>query len=179
MFFLIKRYLNANPGDIFGVPMIPFQYGRMDCPTSPNTDAHFSFGSGHFDFDQLFHFMHEEFGLNLRETVAIMGAHTVGGASGASGFLGFFKGNEKASFKWDSGYYKILLQKGLKWKQVEVSDQTNDARQRWQWEGKKNGRVKSVLLNTDVCLIQDLELNQNGRSKCNFNTCKDNPSTRR
>ena len=52
----------------------------------------YSFGSGHFDHSELVDFMAKEFGLTLTETVAIMGAHTVGEMSGASGFVGFFKG---------------------------------------------------------------------------------------
>ena len=91
-----------------------------------------------------------------------------------------FQGSRKSSFMWDSGYYDRLTSKKLAWTQKEVSDLTNDLRERWQWEGvNEKGSVRAVLLNTDVCLIQDLVLAENGQSSCDFNTCVRNENTRR
>ena len=70
-----------------------FRYGRCDCQTSPTTNVDRTFPGGEFGYDEVMDYLNEEFGLNQREVVALMGAHTLGGASGAmgSGFQGFWK----------------------------------------------------------------------------------------
>ena len=84
-------YYNNNLAVVVFQPRIPFNYGRQDCSSTPVTAAAHVFPHGHFDFEKLSDFTSTAFGMNDRETVAIMGAHTLGGASGASGFLGFWK----------------------------------------------------------------------------------------
>ena len=83
---------NANEGDP-EVPMpsvaIPFKLGRTDCDTSPTTDRMLFFPDGREDFNELHDFFRDEFKLNVVDTVALMGAHTLGGCTGISGYSGF------------------------------------------------------------------------------------------
>ena len=84
-----------NFESVFLQPVIPFLYGRKDCPTSPNTLDVRDFPLANFNHSQLVGFFDEEFGMSLAETIAIMGAHTVGGSAGSSGFIGLFTGGNQ------------------------------------------------------------------------------------
>lgn len=83
-----------------------FRYGRKDCPTSPNEPSEIAFPSGHLDFDGTIGFFAAEFGLNERESVAVMGGHTLGGAA-ESGFLGFWKGNAEEAKRFNNEFYQV------------------------------------------------------------------------
>ncbi len=77
-------------------PDFDFRYCREDageqrCSSSPPLR---SFPDGHFDWKMVMDFFRSAFGLSPRLGTALLGAHTLGGASGASGFLGFWKESE-------------------------------------------------------------------------------------
>ena len=75
-------------------PDIEFNYCRSDCSTSPDTSVVRDFPHGNFNYSQVMDFFSRQFGLNPRLATALLGAHTLGGAAGASGFLGFWKESE-------------------------------------------------------------------------------------
>lgn len=77
-------------------PRFDFRYCRRDCRTSPDTTVVRQFPGGHFNHTEVMDFFWNEFGLNRRLATALLGAHTLGGASGASGWLGFWKESESS-----------------------------------------------------------------------------------
>ena len=83
--------------DIIFQPRINFRYGRKDCPTSPlnPVSREGSFPGGHFNHSMVMDFFRTEFGLDPRGATALLGAHTLGGASGGSGFSGLWKEGRK------------------------------------------------------------------------------------
>ncbi len=80
-------------------------------------------------------FFRDEFGLPPRPATALLGAHTLGGASGASGFLGFWKEDADAAKRFDNRYYTLLVDPDLRWDLVDKSNETGFDEERWQWEG--------------------------------------------
>ena len=99
-----------------------FQWGRVDCDTAPYTDvnvglpsatlAHTDVGNSihrniilNFIF-QMLSFFAAEFGFDANETVALMGAHTLGRASSDNfGFSGTWIVGEANLF--NNEYYKV------------------------------------------------------------------------
>merc|ERR1712088_352053 len=62
----------------FVSPFATFKTGREECDTSPTTTVLHTFPEPHMTHTELFDFMTQDFGLTTDQTVAIMGAHTVG-----------------------------------------------------------------------------------------------------
>jgi hypothetical protein len=125
------------------------------------------------DTHQLLQFFSEGFGFNPRETVAIMGAHTIGTLSRAhSGFdgpRGWLNNNRALT----NGYYAQLvggtsidatedeLRNAPDWT-VEFIDNSNledinnnDIPSRFQWF-HQNNNGKTIMLNSDIALVRDL-----------------------
>ena len=159
-----------------------FKYGRCDCPTSPSTSVDRGFPGGHFGYQQVMDFFREEFGFDERESVAIMGAHTLGGASGAkgSGFDGFWKEDGVAAARLNNRYYSLLADPNLTWKNVDRSVVTGLADERWQWVAgtTPEGTPAPFMLNADVGLIRNIQTNGKGKSFCQFKDCSFSPSAK-
>lgn len=175
------NFNNVNLTSNFLSPVtFNFKYGRCDCPTSPSTSVDLGFPSGHLDYQGVIDFFRKEFSFNVKESVAIMGAHTLGGASGAkgSGFDGFWKEGATAAARLNNRYYSLLADRNLTWQHVDRSLVTGFGEERWQWEAGKTpeGVPAPFMLNADVSLIKDIKPNSNGQSSCQFNTCSDSPS---
>ena len=72
---------------------IPYYFGREDCTRSPYATEKnvFEFPSSNAGWQETFEFFQENMGLSERETVVLIGAHTLGSAhADASGFLYFW-----------------------------------------------------------------------------------------
>ena len=177
------KFNNANLTENFIKPVkFKFLYGRCDCKTSPHTEAVRRFPSGHFGTEQLLSFFRKEFNFNERESVAIMGAHTLGGASGSkgSGFKGFWKENAVASARLNNRFYSILVNTSLHWENTDVSSQTGFDEERWQWEAgaTQEGVPAPFMLNADVSLIRNIQPGTDGKSSCQFHSCPWSPTAR-
>jgi len=177
------QFNNANLTSSYLQPVrFNFKYGRCDCPTSPSTTADRGFPGGHLGYQGVMDFFRQEFGFNERESVAIMGAHTLGGASGAkgSGFDGFWKENGVAASRLNNRYYTLLADGSVTWENLDRSVVTGFPEERWQWVGgtTPQGTPAPFMLNADVCLIKDIQTNSKGKSSCQFKDCAFSPSAR-
>lgn len=144
-------------------PEITFRYGRVDCPTTPNEPETIGFPSGLLNFTGTIGFFKREFDMDERESTAIMGAHTLGGAA-ESGFLGFWKGSAEEAKKFNNDFYKVLINEpgDIEYINVDKRFVTGAPRTRWQWDGFKvspNGRRSpaAFMLNADMCLFKDIK----------------------
>merc|ERR1711860_490402 len=157
---------NANKGEDCGESQeecqsikldVNFQIGRQDCPTSPTTDRLYNLPGAMMGHDETMAFFADEFGLDADQSSALLGAHTVGRASGALGFDGFWKENAEEATKFDNRYYRALLDRTIKFQQTARSFNNSIA---WQWDGNNrdtNDQV-SFMLHADAALVFDLQL---------------------
>ena len=157
-----------------------FRYGRCDCQTSPTTNVDRTFPGGEFGYDEVMDYLNEEFGLNQREVVALMGAHTLGGASGAkgSGFQGFWKEGATAAARLNNRYYSLLVDQSLRWKHVDQAKVTGSSTSKWQWQAgtTSTGVPAPFMLNADVSLYKRINPDSSGKSSCQFRSCSLSPS---
>merc|ERR1712142_549796 len=177
------QFNNANLTSSYIQPVrINYKYGRCDCSTSPVTSVRRDFPGGHFGYNQVMDFFRQEFGFNEKESVAIMGAHTLGGASGArgSGFEWFWKEDGVAAARMNNRYYSLLTNASVTWRNVDRSLVTGLGEERWQWEAGSTpeGTPAPFMLNADVSLIRNIQPGVGGRSACAFQSCPLSPSAR-
>ena len=132
----------------------------------------------------LFRFMRDEFGYSTRQTVAVMGAHTIGTLSrensGIDGPNGWLLNNDIL----DNEYYielvggnslndplETLINGAPNWRRdVEDNRDLPEFRNRHIWTGFPRGQ-KIVMLNSDIALVRELDngnMAPNGRVSCNF-----------
>lgn len=80
----------ASTGQAGGPLPLQFAWGRVDCPTAPTTSAVGDFPAGMGNMSEVQRvFVTGEFQLTTAQTVALLGAHSLGGATIAnSGFAG-------------------------------------------------------------------------------------------
>jgi len=177
------QFNNANLTSNFIRPVkFNFKYGRCDCSTSPHTTDDREFPHGHFDYKKVMDFFKQEFGFNVRQSVAILGAHTLGGASGSigSGFQGFWKENAVAAARLNNRYYSLLADRSLTWDNVDISNENGFNEERWQWVAGRTpeGVPAPFMLNADVALIRNIRPDMNGQSSCQFTACSLSPSAK-
>ena len=171
---------NGNSGPdcvIIRDPDIEFRFGRTDCPTSPNEPEVIGHPSGLLNFTGTIGFFRDQFNMDERESTAVMGAHTLGGAA-ESGFLGFWKGDFEEGKKWNNDFYKLLINEpgDIEYVNVDKRFVTAAPRPRWQWDGLRvlpNGRrsTAAFMLNADMCLFKDIQTDSQGRSSCTYDSC--------
>ncbi len=90
-----------------------FVGGRVDCPDSPDNlpNVDDNLPSAHWGSQQVFQYFDTVFDLNQAETVALMGAHTMGVATEENvGFNGVWTGPTATRhlFHFDGTYHHIL-----------------------------------------------------------------------
>jgi len=170
----------------------PFEwYGRNDCSSSDgkSTDTSQSLPSPDLTTHQLFTFFSDHFGLSTRETVALMGAHTIGSLSrensGFDGPNGWANNNNRL----DNGYYdgivggnenqNTLEQTSLEtlirapnWtRQTENNNDIDGIPNRQVWVRNRNGGRRTIMTNADIAIVRNFEdhINENtGAVSCTF-----------
>jgi len=145
--------------------------GRINCDGPSDKGPSRIFPSSNLDTAGLIHFFSQEFGFDAEETIAIMGAHTIGVLnrrnSGFDGPGGWTPNN----FLLDNGYFNGLINQKWNQKRSKNGDLSNISDQ-FQWERGKDGpNDNSILLNVDVAIVNDItaKLNVNtGEVRCGF-----------
>merc|ERR1711970_929941 len=142
-----------------------FQWGRTDCDTAPFTDVDVGLPSALLNHSNVMSFFTNEFGSDDNETVALLGAHTLGRASSEnSGFSGTWIVGEANFF--NNEYYKKLVDSSLSWRHRDAGSDN------WQW----NVQGEVFMLNVDVALYKDILVDSVGESSCGFTTCVNSPT---
>jgi len=98
----------------FAVPVFSFQTGRKDCisTSSPGfkTNKVESHPNPHWNGKKVVDFMQHDFGFSGQETVAIMGAHTIGAFTYAISLFRY-TWKTQSSLLFNNGYYRNLAMK--------------------------------------------------------------------
>lgn len=143
---------HSQPPNSTSKPVLPFpllHIGRIDCDgvgtTCVTTDTtecrydrgpHRTFPSPNLNTHDLLHFFHTTFTFTPRQTVLIMGAHTIGIAtrehSGIHGPVGWVRDPHT----FDNGYYRMLIGAGNC-----VEEYIDDA-PNWSQEMRRNGDIE-------------------------------------
>ena len=140
--------LNLPPNCNRPVPAITIRFGRTDCPTSPMTTIVNDFPNPHGDLDHVLAIFRDRMNMTIRETVAILGAHTLGDAGiTRSGFRGPWV-PQTAVF--DNMFYRQL--RAPDWFQEEINEMNSPVfpESRYQWTLERNMGPNLLMLNTDV-----------------------------
>ncbi len=147
--------------------------GRVDCPTSPNSNDKPDFPHTMMKPADMFAYFQTHFQFNAAETVALMGAHTLGQARlENSGHFGEWTaaGN---MFAFDKRFYHELVEPTYAWTQENMG---TAEKPKWQWkctttEVGEAGLPCGFMLHTDVALVKDVTLDTTGKATCEFNQC--------
>ena len=146
------RMMQQPPSSCPQIPDMTPKYGRRDCQTSPRTDDIESFPDAHGDLNHVLMYFRDNMNMTTRETVAIIGAHSLGTTRlQNSGFMGPWA---PPTDRFDNGFYRILFGGGnAAWRQQEVNDSRSsvfpDSRYQWTRPGPGNGGPV-IMLNTDM-----------------------------
>ena len=144
------------------------KFGRSDCSSVTDEDSANTFPSAFGDIDATLSYFATEFAFTPRETVALLGAHTLGRAHVEnSGFEGrWVRNTEIAGVNpasvLDNEYYKEIL---LPWRQVDITS-NGVTKAQWQDPGTAPNNIISrlnpnqlpMLFNSDFCLSADFNV---------------------
>jgi len=143
-----------------------FQYGRTDCTGAPYSTDDVGLPSPHLEYSDLVDFFFQEFGFSDTETIALMGAHTLGSMKEEnSGFKGAWTTGET---NWLNNNYYSLLAGG----DFNRRNSGDDDEPRWQWS---HDSALGNMLNADMCMFKDVILDEEGKSSCLYDACADSP----
>merc|ERR1719209_2624530 len=167
-----NQFCQGDPGCETPELNLVFKWGRKDCPTAPFMETpEVGLPSGKFGFNETMQFFRDKFHFTGAESVALMGAHTLGRAmTNMSGFQGsWIDGQEE---RLNNQYFKSLMNPSLGWMQEANTPEREDPH--WQWR-IPNDKV-TFMLNPDVALFKDIQVDKDGRSSCNFDDCLISPT---
>lgn len=147
--------------DIVGKPS-NFKFGRKDCATAPKAtdETSASFPSSQIGTAATLDFFTKRFGFNAQQTVAIMGAHSLGRAVSSE------SGNVNGQWvprndAMGNDYYRQLV---TPWNQVAAS--TSRPPNAHQWQKPNNGPQGPpvlMMLNPDISLVCNISPDNNGK----------------
>ena len=160
-----------------------FKVGRKDCSKSPIEDKPTKLPKATFGFKDTFKFFKNEFGFNVPQTVALLGAHTLGRCTAKnSGYQGVWDNdlfkkldpgpNTLASTSvLDNSYYHMIVDIPP-WIQVS----TKSGKKQWQEISFPipNDQLDledqvAILLNSDLAISWNIEpKDSNGTSSCSL-----------
>eukprot|EP00581_Thalassiosira_minuscula_P017134 CAMPEP_0183721494 /NCGR_PEP_ID=MMETSP0737-20130205/13753_1 /TAXON_ID=385413 /ORGANISM="Thalassiosira miniscula, Strain CCMP1093" /LENGTH=461 /DNA_ID=CAMNT_0025951507 /DNA_START=66 /DNA_END=1451 /DNA_ORIENTATION=- len=157
-----------------------FLWGRRDRDSCPRSGDRLPIPS---DCDEVEDVFLKRMGLTWHDAVALLGAHTLGmGNAAFSGHDGTWVESNRAAQVFDKGYYEELFTNA--WRPRRMGGRKQD------WTTGFNGNGKNrVMLNTDMCLVFDIDEHIRDRVPCcsrtntyyqnGLNQCIDREATRR
>ena len=153
-----------------------FRWGRKDRSSCRQSGSRLPEATGCREVERVFL---NNMGLEWRDAVALMGAHSLGrGSAEFSGHEGTWVDTATDAQIFDKQYYEELVFNA--WRPRNLGLETQD------YTTGNNKRNKRQMLNTDICLVFDIEDNLqcctktdefflNGQSKCIDNTLNQCP----
>jgi catalase (peroxidase I) len=132
---------------------IQFWWGRKDCKTSPNHHHDDDTGDAHGDFDENYRVLNGYFDLNDKEIVAILGAHSLGGAEKKDS--GFQYNWQKNELTFDNQYYQNMI--SLPYTHEDVSDHHHPTRLQFTFHPDHKKEEELLMLNIDMSLWKKLD----------------------
>lgn len=148
-------------------PAFTLKWGRTTA-TDCSTDASV-FPSPTMTGDAMFTYYADNFGFSKEQTVALMGAHSFGGAKSTnSGYNGKWTGSQNNGLS--EVFFTNMLSSAITWKNTNVATSTAP---KWQFNGKlSDGTGAGFMLNTDFALYYNLTLDSNAQVTCSLSpTC--------
>ena len=143
-----------------------FSYGRKDCTTSPDTSINRKLPKAHGNLNATLKFFKDELGFSAQETVALIGAHTLGRAHRrVSGF------NGRWTSTFDSlvnGFYRDLINPNHGFRQTVLGSTRNLPGPFFQWVFSEGRRC---FLNSDMSLFKEIRPNIDGKTSCAYDNC--------
>jgi len=141
---------------------LPFRYGRVDLDDCTSISAHRLPGAQ--GCDQVEKTFITQMGLDWRDAVALLGAHTLGfGSTSFSGHDGMWVDEEQETITFDKRYYEEILRRAWRLRDPENNTPTEDLsihlgapKQDWTWAGPNDGNPR-MMLNADICLAFDID----------------------
>lgn len=145
------------------------EWGRLDNNHETcNDQTNEMFPNPKMNFTSMMTYFKNQMNFTHDEVVAIMGAHSLGGAS-ASGWQGTFTGNDtsKTQNHFDENYYAQMVDPKFKWTNVDVNENN------FQFNGYVNEKQEGMMFNTDFEMFYDLTLDATtAETTCTLNhTC--------
>jgi len=145
------------------LPLIPYYFGRKDCDSSPDGKEDKFFPIPIFSWSDNEEWFKENLNMDSQETIALLGAHTLGLAKKFN--LGYgTKKWVKDSFVLNNAYYYDLVYN--EWKQNEVNCDSEFGC-RFEWHDSN----QYLMFNSDICLFWDIKPNDKGFVECDTNEC--------
>ena len=154
-------------------PCYDERWGRVDKDSCPGNE----FPVSVLSHKGMMSYFFENFNFTPKEVIALMGAHTLGGAHKEnSGHSGYWTKGEKTRF--DEKYYSNMIDRSIVWKNIDNSlSKSGGSLQAnegyggsWQFNGTLNGQEKSFMLNTDFEVFYHLDIDADtGKTTCTLN----------
>merc|ERR1712029_858454 len=157
-----------------------FRWGRTDCALSPDSDDEHEFPEPTMDRAGMMTYFKDHYGFIENETVALMGAHTLGGCDAVdSGYRGMWVLNE--AIYLNTKYYHFILggetdatnRSDIINEPIDDFDRDDDGDWRYQWDLFENGTWfegsadrKGIMLNTDIELAYDIDVDLVAGTSC-------------
>ena len=152
------------------LPEIPYYFGRKDCDHSPYGVEMKRLPSAFRGWDETYKYMQDNCGMDERETIAILGAHTLGHAH--EYYSGFgTKSWVMDPYALNNYYYTSMVYDP--WYQIKVncdgtSRYTSQIGCKYEWH---DGSQKYMMLNSDICIFWDIHPDQDGKVYCDSDSC--------
>lgn len=159
------------------LPTIPYYFGRKDCKTSPKSQKDKAAPTGQYGWKDIYKWFSDNFDFNEWETVAIIGAHTLGEVNYKTSGYGTRYWTKKP-FVFSNQYYIDMIDDGKKWTQYKVNcDSSFGCLYQWNDVGDSN---EFVMLNCDMSMYLDIDKDMDyttGQVDCDWKTCSINSET--